>query len=119
MRDREGEEPRDWTPLCSQLFADRVSDRCVGFRSGSRGLPRIIGLSKAAASPHKGGTRWNNAIFVEEEADGDEAAHSDVEKEIKKEGTSTTEGREKKREAKKRMKGGRETEEGDEERREV
>jgi hypothetical protein len=34
---------------------------------GIEGLPRIIGPSKAAASPHKGGTRWNNAIFVEEE----------------------------------------------------
>lgn len=62
------------------------------------GLPRIIGPSKAAASPHKGGTRWNNAIFVEEEARRRSTAHSDVGKEIKKEGTPTTEGREKKRE---------------------
>ena len=54
---------------------------------GIEGLPRVIGLLKAAASPHKDRTRWNNAIFAEEEADGDEAAHSDAGKEIKKEET--------------------------------
>jgi len=37
------EKTRDWTLLCSQLFADRVSDRCVGFRSGSRVFPVLLG----------------------------------------------------------------------------
>lgn len=84
MQDREGEVER----LSSSLFS-AVRGPCLGsicrLSIGIEDLPRIIGLSKTAASPHKGGTRWNNAIFVEEEVDGDEAAHSDVGKEIKKE----------------------------------
>lgn len=99
MQDREGEVER----LSSSLFP-AVRGPCLGsicrLSIGIEGLPRIIGPSKTAASLYKGGTRWNNAIFVEEEVDGDEAAHSDVGKEIKKEGAPTTEGREKKREAK-------------------
>lgn len=106
MQDREGEVER----LSSSLFS-AVRGPCLGsicrLSIGIEDLPRIIGLSKTAASPHKGGTRWNNVIFVEEEVDGDEAAHSDVGKEIKKEGAQTTEGREKKREEKEaRMKRG-------------
>lgn len=115
--EREKTRERLGSSLFSAVRGSRLGSMCR-LSIGIEGLPRVIGLSKAAASPHKDRTRWNNAIFAEEEADGDEAAHSDVGKEIKKEGTPTTEGREKKREAKKRTKTGRDRE-GDEERREV
>lgn len=99
--------------LFSAVRGSRLGSMCR-LSIGIEGLSRVIGLSKAAVSPHKDSTRWNNAIFAEEEADGDEAAHSDAGKEIKKEGTPTTEGREKKREAKKRTKRRRDREEDEE-----
>lgn len=84
-----------------------------------RGSSPCYWALEAAASPHKDRTRWNNAIFAEEEADGDEAVHSDAgERNKERRNAETTEGREKKRETKKRTKRGRDRE-GDEERREV
>lgn len=66
---------------------------------GIEDLPRIIDPSKAAMCPHKGGTRWNNAISEEEEPD---RRSQQIAMRGKKEGTVTTEGREKKGEMEKR-----------------
>ena len=86
MQDIEGEDERLDSSLFSAVRGSRLGSMCR-LSIGIEGLPRVIGLLKAAASPHKDRTRWNNAIFAEEEADGDEAAHSDAGKEIKKEET--------------------------------
>lgn len=85
MQDREGEDERLDSSLFSAVRGSRLGSMCR-LSIGIEGLPRVIGLSRRRRAL-KDRTRWNNAIFAEEEADGDEAAHSDAGKEIKKEGT--------------------------------
>lgn len=79
---------RERTGLFFVLSCSRIASRIdVSAFDRDRGSSPCYWALEAAASPHKDRTRWNNAIFAEEEADGDEAAHSDAGKEIKKEGT--------------------------------
>lgn len=87
----------EWTGLCSQLFANHTLDRCVCFRSGSRIFPVLL-EPRRRRSLHKGGTRWNNTIFEEEEPE----RRSKLDRDWRKERRNidfTTEGRESKRES--------------------
>lgn len=87
----------EWTGLCSQLFANHTLDRCVCFRSGSRIFPVLL-EPRRRRSLHKGGTRWNNTIFEEEEPE----RRSELDRDWREERRNTdftTEGRESKRES--------------------
>lgn len=66
MQDREGEDEK--TGLFFVLSCSRIASRIdVSAFDRDRGSSPCYWALEAAASPHKDRTRWNNAIFAEEE----------------------------------------------------
>lgn len=94
MRDREGDWPRE-TGCLFVLSCSRTVPRIdVSAFDRDRGSSPYYWALEGGGEPSQRRNPLEQCDLRGGRADGDEAAHSDVVKEIKKEGTPTTEARE-------------------------